>query len=232
MDGSIYLPIWAYWVQIGSTIVLALAAFLAPYLVEKWKSNYHIPILKIDFKLEPPDCHDTLFRLNETIDNKEVKFPVYYFRFAVKNDGKSYAESCQVFLEKIFKENSAGEMIENRNFTPVNLKWSGITKTIEKDIYPDKETYCDLGRIQAPGFNYQSVYKDITSEEQKFNKFIFELAENPLYSQWDCLIPGNYDLVVSVYSKNSKKVTRRFQLSWTGIWRNDVDDMFNELVIH
>lgn len=229
---AIYLPIWAYWIQIGSTILLATAAFLAPYLVEKWKSNYRIPVLKINFKLEPPDCHDTLFRLDTKINNKEIIFQVYYFRFIVKNVGMSHADSCQVFLERIFKENSAGEMIENKNFTPINLKWSGVSKTIEKDIYPDKETYCDLGRIHHPAYKYLSAYKNISKEEQELNKFIFELAENPLYSQWDCLIPGRYNLVVSVYSKNSKKVTKKFSLSWTGIWKDDVTDMFNELVIH
>ena len=230
---AIYLPLWVYWVQFSLTVLLVISAFLVPHTVEIWKSNYRKPILLINFKLEPPDCHKTKFRLDKVrINNQEVIFPVYYFRFRIKNSGMSQADSCQVFLEKIFKENSASEMIEYKNFTPVNLKWSGATGTIEKNIYPDKATHCDLGRIHHPKYNYISAYKDISDNEQKLNKFAFELGENPLYSQSDCLIPGKYELIVSVYSKNSKKVTRKFTLSWSGIWKDDESEMFNELIIN
>jgi len=214
------------WVLIGSTILLALAAFIAPYLVEKWKFKYRKPKLNIEFKLAPPDCHLTQYNEGGEISS------VYYFRFMVKNIGKSQAEACQVFLEKIFKENSAGEMIKDKNYTPVNLKWSGASNPIERNIYPDKEMYCDLGRIHHPNRNYQSVYKNISKKDQSLNKFFFELAESRPYSQWDCLIPSRYKIVVSVYSKNAEKVTRQFSLSWTGKWEDDELNMFNELVIH
>ena len=191
MDEAIYtLPIYAYWIQIGLTALLAIAAFVVPYLVEIWKSNFRIPKLKFNFELDAPYCHQTLFQLNTTVNNKIIRFKVYYFTFTVKNYGKTQADSCQVFLEKIFEENSSGEMIEYKNFLPVNLKWSGVAKTMTKDIYPDKKYYCDLGRVNIPTAIHQSVYKNITEEEQKLNKFIFELSENSLFYQWDCLIPG------------------------------------------
>lgn len=214
------------WVQIGSTILLATTAFIAPYLIERWKITYRAPKLKIKFKLAPPDCHQTQW------NEGGIKSPVYYFRFLVKNIGKSQAEACEVFLEKIFKENSAREMIEDKNFTPVNLKWSGVRNPIERIIQQDKEMYCDLGRIHHPNHNYQSVYKNISKKEQGLNKFVFELSESRHYSQWDCLIPGRYKIVVSVYSKNAKKTTRQFSLSWTGKWEDDESNMFNELAIH
>jgi len=212
------------WVQVGSTLLLAAVAFLAPYLVERWKFTYRSPKLKIKFKLAPPDCHQTLWN-----DGGAVTL-VYYFRFLVQNFGKSQADVCEVTLEKIFKENGAGEMVEDKNFTPVNLKWSGLRNPLERTIQPDREMYCDLGRVHHPSHNYRSSYKNFPSKDQALNKFVFELPER-YYSGLDCLIPGKYKLVVSVYSNNAKKTTRQFNLSWTGKWQDEESDMFNELVI-
>lgn len=213
------------WVQIGSTLVLAATAYIAPYLIEKWKFTYRSPNLKIKFKLIPPDCHLTHWNENG------IKSPVYYFRFLVENIGKTQAESCEVYLEKIYKENSAGEMIEDQNFTPLNLKWSGLRDPIARTIQPGKEMFCDIGRIHHPSHNYKSVYQNISRRDQNLNKFAFELPER-YYSQWDCLIPGNYIIVISVYSKNAKKVTKKFNISWSGKWEDNEVNMFNELVIH
>jgi len=212
------------WVQICSTIILASIAFIAPYVIERWKVKYRSPKLKIKFKFAPPDCDQTQW------SEGGIKSAVYYFRFLVENIGKSQAEACEVYLEKIFKENSAGEMIEDDNFTPINLKWSGIRNPIERTIQPGKETYCDLGRIHHPDYSYQSVYKNITKKDQDLNKFVFELPER-YYSQWDCLMPGKYKIIVSVYSKNAEKVTRQFNLVWTGKWEDEEKNMFNEIVI-
>lgn len=211
-------------IQIISVFVLAISAFLAPYIIERWKFTYRSPKLKIKFKLEPPDCHLTQWNENG------AKSSVYYFRFLVINIGKTQAESCEAFLEKIFKENSAGEMVEYKNFTPLNLKWSGARDFFERIIHPGKEIYCDLGRIHDPTYNFQSVYKNISKKDQSLNKFFFELPER-YYSQWDCLIPGKYKIIVSIYSKNAERVTREFSLCWTGKWEAEELDMFNELVI-
>jgi hypothetical protein len=84
-------------------------------LFKKWKITYRSPKLKIDFKLAVPGCHLT----------KQGDSPTYYFRFLVENIGKTQANECEVLIERIFKENSARKMIEFKNFSPVNLKWSG-----------------------------------------------------------------------------------------------------------
>jgi len=212
------------WVQISSTIILAGTAFLAPYLIEKWKFRYRSPKLKIKFELAPPGCHLTQWNRDGT------KFPVYYFRFLVENYGKTQADACEAILEKIFSENSAGEMIEYKNFTPVNLKWSGVRNPIEKTIQPDRKVFCDLGRIHHPSYNYKSMYKNFPKKDQASNKFVFELPE-VYYSQWDCLIPGRYKIIVSIYSKNAEKVTRQFAVLWTGKWQDYESNMFNQLVI-
>ena len=207
-----------------STIILATTAFLAPYLIEKWKATYRSPKLLTTFKLASPDCHLTQVKGNGT------EFPVFYFRFLVENIGKTQAEDCEVFLEKIFKENSAGQLVKWSNFTPVNLKWSGIRDPINKTIQPNRKVYCDIGKIQHPNHNYKSVYREASNEEQKMNKFIFELPER-YYSQWDCLLPGKYKITISIYGKNVEKITKNFYIFWSGKWKNKEEDMFEESVI-
>lgn len=211
------------WIQIISIVVLAATAFIAPYVIEIWKFRYRSPSLRIKFKLAPPDCHRTIMA------NQASSFPVYYFRFLVENLGRTQAEECEVVLEKVFKENSAGELEEVNNFGPVNLNWSAY-KHKPRTIQPSRSIYCDLGRIQHPDYNYHSQYSRISNQEQRAVKFVFEMSF-AYYSQWDCLVPGNYRLVVSVYSKNASKVTREFNLSWSGEWKDDERDMFRELVL-
>ncbi len=212
------------WVQICSTLFLGAIAIYTPYLVEKIKHTYFASKLRIKFKLATPGCHQTR-RVGPSLD-----FPVYYFRFLVENFGKTPAEECEVFLEKIFKENSAGEMIENKKFWPVNLKWSGVRDPYKRTIQPEKEMFCDLGSIQHPSDHYRSIYKGFSYKDEEANKFIFEFPEK-YFSQWDCLTPGKYILKISVYSNNARKISHQFLLSWTGKWEDDEPNMFNELVI-
>jgi len=212
------------WVQICSTLFLGAMAIYAPYIAEKLKRKYFQPGLRIKFKLATPGCHQTR-RVGKNSD-----FPVYYFRFLVENFGKTQAEECEVFLEKIFKENGAGEMVENKKISPVNLKWSGIRDPYKRTIQPEKEMYCDLGKVQHPDDYYQFIYKGFSKRDEATNKFILELPEK-YYSQQDCLTPGKYKIKISVYSNNAKKVSRQFLLSWTGKWKDEESDMFNELVI-
>ncbi|MBN1262843.1 MAG: hypothetical protein JW991_00635 [Candidatus Pacebacteria bacterium] len=212
------------WVQIGSTLLLGALAVLAPYFAERLKHRYFKPGLKIKFKLAPPGCHKTR-RVGRGYD-----FPVYYFRFLIENFGKTQAEDCEVFLENVFRENSAGEMVKNKSFTPVNLKWSGIRDPYKRTIQPGKEMYCDLGRVQHPDDKFHSVFKGFSKKDEESNKFIFEFPER-YYSQQDCLTPGKYKIEVSVYSNNAKKTSRHFLLSWTGEWKDKEESMFSELVI-
>lgn len=157
---------------------------------------------------------------------------MYYFRFVVKNIGKEQAENCEVVLKKIAKENNRGSFVEFKNYTPVNLKWSGVRNPRKKIIQSGRGIYYDLGRIHHPSYNYQSIYVGVTEAEQRTNKFAIELPQSELYySQWDCLIPGKYRLEVVVYSKNATNVTQTFNITWSGNWQNNEEDMFKELLI-
>ncbi len=159
------------WVLIGTTLFLASVAFLAPYVIEKWKYRFYSAKLVFKFFHTPPYCHITQMK------GTGVNFPAYYFRFKVVNNGKIQAEQCEAVLEKIWKENSAGEFREFIGFSPVSLKWSGTQMAKYFTIQPSREFFCDIGRIHHPTHEPKSVYRTITEEEKEKNKFFFELPE-------------------------------------------------------
>jgi hypothetical protein len=209
---------------IASTLILAVTAFTAPYLIERWKHKFFAPKLRLEFFHRPPYCHLTEMRTGS------LKFLVYYFRFIVVNEGRSQAEQCEAVLEMIGKENSDGRLEEWVGFSPASLIWSGVTNGKYLTVQPGRKIFCNIGRIQHPQHEPKSVYKDISAEEEKSNKFFLELQKR-LFVQWDCLVPGKYQIEIAVYSSNSKKVSKKFKLAWSGNWKDKETDMLNELVI-
>lgn len=212
------------WVLIGATLFLGSIALLAPYIIEKWKYRFYSAKLDFIFFHRPPFCHITQMK------GAGVDFPVYYFRFKIINIGKIQADQCEVVVENIWKEDETKTFKEFINFSSVWLKWSGIQNTRYLSIQPDRKVFCDMGRIHHPDNEPESAYRNITIEEREQNKFFFEWPER-FYSQWDCLIPGKYRIKIAVYSKNAKKISKKFNIAWSGIWKDQESEMLNELVI-
>jgi hypothetical protein len=206
------------------TLILAATAFIAPYAIERWKHKFFAPRLRLEFFHRAPYCHRTKVRASSGT------FPVDYSRFVVVNEGKSQAEQCEAVLEMIRKENSLGESEEWVGFSPVSLRWSGVRSSKYVAIQPGRRIFCDIGRIHHPQHEPKSEYKDINAEEEKKNKFFFELWQT-FFVQWDCLVPGKYQIEITVYSSNSKKVSKKFKLVWSGNWKDEESDMLKELVI-
>lgn len=145
------------WVSIGTTLFLGSVAFLAPYIIEKWKHRFFAPKLNFEFRLGPPYCHVTKMRRVRMEHGKilnETSFPVYYFRFVVVNGGKVQADDCEAVLEKVWEEDSAGRLVEWQNFSPVNLKWSGgdPQRLYLRTIQPRRRVFCDIGRVHHPRY--------------------------------------------------------------------------------
>jgi len=211
-------------VLIGSTLFLGSIALLAPYIIEKWKYRFYSAKLDFIFFHRPPFCHKTQMR------GMGTNFPVYYFRFKIVNIGKVQADQCEVVIENIWKRNETKRLKEFIGFSPVWLKWSGTKNTRYLIIQPDREVFCDMGRIHHPDHEIESVYRNITEEEKEQNKFFFEWPER-FYSQWDCLLAGENRIKIAVYSKNAKRISKKFNIIWTGTWKDQESEMLNELVI-
>ncbi len=212
------------WIIIGTTSLLAITAFVAPYVIEKWKYYFYSANMEFKFFHTPPYCHKTEMR------GSGIRFPVYYFRFKVWNKGKVQTEQCETVLEKILKKDSEGKFKELAGFSPVPLKWSGTLSEKHLTIQPDREFFCDIGRIHQPQHEPKSAYQGITSGEKELNKFFFEFP-NRFHSQQDYLVPGTYQIEISIYSKNARKISKKFKISWSGIWKDQELDMLNELII-
>lgn len=212
------------WVLIGATLFLGIIALLAPRSIEKWKHRFYSARLDFIFFHKPPFCHITQMK------GAGVDFPVYYFRFKIVNNGKTQADQCEVVVENIWKEDETKKLEEIIGFSPVWLKWSGTEKTRYLNIQPERKVFCDMGRIHHPDHEPDSVYRNITAEEREQNKFFFEWPER-FHSQQDCLLPGKYRIKIAVYSKNAKKISKKFNIAWSGVWKDQEPEMLNELVI-
>ncbi|PJA14428.1 hypothetical protein COX64_02120 [Candidatus Dojkabacteria bacterium CG_4_10_14_0_2_um_filter_Dojkabacteria_WS6_41_15] len=212
------------WIQVSIGVIALLVAFIGPLMSEYYKYNFRSPKLKIDFKHSNPFCH-------KTVTTKS--YQVYYFRFAVKNEGKVAAEDCTVFLEGISKKDSSGEYIEERVFTPVVLNWSAKHDSERRalTIQSGNLFFADIGYIVDPStFHYESIFIGYSPEDKKQINFVFS-GENSLFSQKDCLTPGDYNLKICVYSKNANPVPLELKLSWSGQWKENTDEMFQHIVI-
>ncbi len=214
-------------ILVFTTLFLGLCALFAPYFAELMKRYKFAPKLDMLFNLSPPSCHKTTFNRIE---------PVYYFRVQIENNGKSQAKQCEVLLENLWIYNSENEPIKYENFSSVHLKWSVIHNDFI-NINPNrKNLYCDFCHISSPNYQANVELKNpnynINFCESKREKLHFVLdTVEILYAQPNRFGPGKYILQIGLYSENAGYKTEFFEISWSGIWQNDIKDMFKEMVI-
>jgi hypothetical protein len=209
------------WVLIFTTIFLGFIALIAPSISELIKRKWFAPKINVNFYESPPACHKTYFGKTE---------PVYYFRFEVENIGKSQARSCEAVLENLVKADAAGNFPSGKTYTPVNLDWGGFTPQYPH-INPRRKIYCNL--LSLPSEDYQKSKEDkyVNPPDNKFPLGIIIETKNIFYAQPNRLPPGKYRFDVVIYSENSKEARCSFIVIWSGEWKHDEEDIFNELVI-
>ncbi len=181
------------------------------------------PNLKIEFKLEAPYCLKSRITSN-VIDVRghhhiRVSQNTYHFRFRIKNVGKTQAKECECVAEKLWINNSKGEWIEDSTFQNINLNWSNDkSQDGFMDINPNSPAwYCDLVHTEEVGM--QSVMH-------------IDYKEPFPNSQLKIIQPNiKYKMLVSVYSENSKPVSKTFAIRHSGQWRDEPEEMFDKEVI-
>lgn len=201
------------WLEDWGILVLATAAFLAPYWVTRAIRKCYTPKLDIEFKDEDPYCRH---------EKTEKDLQPYYCHFVVVNNGKSQADDCEAVLEKIWDSNGQEENLEwqeRKNWIPVNLKWSAekiFKRKCFKTIYPGGRRYfCDIARVDPL---------------KEGARFAFELPWG-FISQDTHLSLGKYKIQISVYSENAAKVTKHFIIDWRGGWKETQEKMQKRLKI-
>jgi len=211
------------WVLIFTALFLGAIALFVPYLAEITKRKYFAPNLKVQFESKPPDCHKTWYRDNES---------VYYFRFRVTNTGKSQAKRCEVVIEKLYKGDAAGNY-HQIEYSPTNLVW-GSSYGEYVDINPKRTFYCDLFLI--PCMNKQLERKSENIDVNPKDTSPFDLGfilsvKTIFFSQPNRFPPGEYKIMVAVFSENSPKITQTFKVIWSGKWEDTEDAMLKEAVL-
>lgn len=212
------------YIQIAIGLIALLVAFIGPLMSEHFKYTFRSPKNKILFKLGSPFCHKT---------TTDLGIDVYFFRIAVKNEGKLAAEDCSTYLESISKKDSSGDFIEEKNFTPIILNWSAkYNQEIRVlTIQSGNMFFVDIGSIANPATcKPSSKYRGYSSEEKEKTMFFLE-SKDIVFAQKDCLTPGDYKLKICVYAKNASPSLIELKLSWSGQWKDDTDDMFQQIVI-
>jgi hypothetical protein len=211
-------------VLIGSTLTLAVVALVTPFLSELAKRKLFKPLLNINFKETPPACHQTNYNL-------DPKKPAYYFRFEVRNTGKSTSRNVENSLENVWTIDSNGQHTRVEDFTPINLKWSLNHKLLLQNINPGRKLYCNIGHLN------QKKYEEATGKlinpigyKGKDLRFALDLVIN-LNAQLNCLPPGTYILQINTYAENHKTLINYIKIVWSGIWKDDLNLMFKELRI-
>ena len=217
------------WVLIGTSIFLGIVALFVPYLAELVKRKAFSPKLKIGHRNSPPFSLHTFWSNRKT---PEVREPVYFFRFQIKNDGKSQARRCEAILETLWLFDASGKPHLYENFSPVHLRYDEIgTRFV--DINPKRKVFWNIGHISSYSYQEQSesnLFTDVPGDHENQLRFLFDLLEYP-HSQPNCLVPGKYGICIKLYSENAGTKEIYFQIDWSGNWQSAETDMFREIVV-
>jgi len=219
------------WILIFTALFLGACALYVPYCAEMVKRKAFAPNLKILFELAPPFCHQTSWR--STLGSPtQIEEPVYYFRFQVVNEGKTQARLCEVVLENLWIYDSTNNPQPCPNLSPVNMVWVGASNEFI-NINPNRRVFCDIGHISSANYQReieQNRFIDLPGYRGNDLRFGLDLRQI-FYSQFNCLPPRRYILQVGLYSENAGYQKEFFDISWSGKWQDDDDQMFREIVI-
>jgi hypothetical protein len=217
------------WVLIATALFLGACALFVPYLAEIVKRKLFAPELEISFELKPPFCHRTIWR-SKPASYQQISEPVYYFRFQVVNGGRTQARLCEAVLENLWVYDPSDEAAKYANFSPVNMRWAA-TPSQFIDINPGRTVFCDIGHISSPDYQ-RKIEKSSFIDPPDYNGIALRFAldiQQIFYSQPNCLPPGKYVLEVGLYSENARRQRQCFEVSWSGKWLDDLDEMFRQI---
>lgn len=218
-------PVWAStWTSTFIALFLGAIALFQDRLRD-WLQR---PELRIDLRLEPPDCHMTGFGGSP---DSPGSVKCYYFRLRIANNGRSVAKDVEVIAEELFKSVADGSFQQDNAFLPLNYKWSHFGG-IEKNIQPfGVYKFCDFGFILHPTAPRLSIKEGIVFplHDQKL-LFWFDFAIQP-NAKPNYLMPGKYRVKITATASNCPKVSKDFMLSWSGNWHDDDRNMLGREIV-
>lgn len=211
----------------GELISLVGVIFLgvAALFQEQFKKWWFSPELEIYFELSPPYCSKTPMYIWWEVPprpKKELRTEAYYFRFGIRNLGKSQAKLCEAFITEL-KEYKEDKWRDIDYFQQVNLKWpAGRSNDAYLNINPSPiMMQCDIGHIVKE----DRPHVDTTGFRLNYLYQIGGYQPTQLKSN------TKYRFKIMLTSENAPFASKCFELYWTGNWKDDQEDMFNEITI-
>ena len=189
---------------------------------EELKKYLFAPELIMEFKLEEPFCLKCPAKVYEP-PNTIIDTEAYYFRFKIKNIGKTQAKNCECFVESL-REFRNGKWEADKTFQPMNLAWSNGRGGKDGLVNINSNSYgvfCDLVHIG---------HLDIVV--RKSPDLILDYGVPVPFSQIKRLsINTRYQLDVVVYAENAELAKSTFEVFFSGKWKDGSKEMFNEISI-
>jgi len=139
----------------------------------------------------------------------------YYYHLGVKNIGRSTAQNCRGYVDRIYEYNN-GQYERVKNFIAMPLFWAREEKP-DTFIGPDQEKFLDIGTINT-NFIYLGGKRP----------FIFWFRA---FSDTGSLYLGRYKVKIILYSENTKSLSVDLYINWSGQGKEKYEDMLKELII-
>jgi hypothetical protein len=159
-----------------------------------------------------------------------AKVACYYLRIWVENVGKTRAERVQVYASKLLRRSADGLFKEVEAFLPMNLRWShgqqasGGPEIFAEGISPGMGKHCDFGHVLDPQFR-KAVGHNLPGVATDQTILVLDL-EVPPATLSHLVPPGEYRLELRVAAANCAPVTKAIELTITGKWFEDQNQMF------
>jgi len=212
------------WVLIGTTLFLGFIAIWG----ERIRNSIYSPRWKIEFYEFAPYCLKTFYK-SYTIPI--IEEPVFFFRFLVKNSGRTTLKNCIAKIEQLWVYDSSDRPNKYPGWIEVTLEWADRRRPIIS-LSPQSKEYSNIGHISSKEYQekYENIKIDIPGEHKQGLRFFFQTESKP-HSQPNCLLPGKYAIKVMLYAENLTGKELWFEITWSGKWQDNETEMFKELTI-
>jgi len=218
VDSAIQIIPWyhnpSWWTAIG-TIFLGLVALIVAFSQESVNKCFRSTKLNSGIRLKSPDCHYI-----ELTDQNGARYPSYYVRVKITNEGKNVAKNIEIMINKCWQVKEDGTKEELKKFLPMNLVWSHYGEITMSQILPHHFRHCDIGSFRLIP-NNKVIFKIDTAVQP--NRV--EGGEYP-----NILYAGNYQLDLIIGADNISTFQQSYKLSFDNNFYNTEEDMFTKNV--
>jgi hypothetical protein len=202
------------WTDIATALGTVSATVLAVVLagrevIDRW---IHHPMLDVALENQPPDFQ--LIALRGL--NGSFLCMAWYCRLQIWNNGNRRAHEVQVRMTRLVVIDESRHSQDDRDFVPMNLKWTNIGEVTLAGLAPDLPQHCDLCFFADPNVSPPPLITFCTEVQPN------EVAPD----RWpNRKPPGNYRAEIAVTATDAQTVYRTLNIEFSGEWFGSVEEM-------